>query len=177
MAEINVISLGLNDLNKLSDTCSLTMKNKSSFNIFSSVSQSILILDSMTTNHMTSSSSHLTSYSRSSGKQIITVVNEDYAPIVGFGSIQLQPSLSLHNVLHVTNMANNLIFIHRLTQNFNSIDLAFGRTLLITKEQGYKTIDDNQKKCLPITKQPQKLRKLSKFSFTTSILDSSILFT
>ncbi|RDY04886.1 hypothetical protein CR513_11341, partial [Mucuna pruriens] len=101
---------------------------------------------------MTSFFSHLTSYSRTSRKQLITVANGDHVPIIGSSNIQLQPSLSLYNVLHVPNLANNLISIHRLAQDLNCIDLASRRTILFAKEQGglyflrHKTIDDSNKK-------------------------------
>ncbi|RDX91202.1 hypothetical protein CR513_26842, partial [Mucuna pruriens] len=53
--------------------------------------------------------------------KLVTIVNGDYVPIVGFGNIQLQPSLSLHNVLHAPKMANNLISIHKLIQDLNYV--------------------------------------------------------
>ncbi|RDX87094.1 hypothetical protein CR513_31476, partial [Mucuna pruriens] len=127
----------------------------------------ILILDSGSIDHVTPFSSHMTSYSRASRKQIIIVANEDHVPVVGSGSIQLQPFLSLHNVLHVLNLANNLISIHRFTQNLNCADFAFGRTILITKEQG-----GNRKKEMSSSHQAiSKLGKLPKFGFIICVLD------
>ncbi|RDX84008.1 hypothetical protein CR513_35006, partial [Mucuna pruriens] len=52
-----------------------------------------------------------------SKEQPIIVANGDHVPIVGYGNIQLQSSLSLYNVLHVPKLANNLISIHRLIQD------------------------------------------------------------
>ncbi|RDX91823.1 hypothetical protein CR513_26148, partial [Mucuna pruriens] len=88
----------------------------------------LLVLE--VTNCMTPFSSHLTPYSRASRKQLIIVTNEDYVPIIGSSSTQLQQSLSLHNVLHVSNLANNLIYIHRLAQDYNNI-LSFLLCLLV----------------------------------------------
>ncbi|RDX81221.1 hypothetical protein CR513_38131, partial [Mucuna pruriens] len=144
MVEVKVIPLGPNDLSKLFDIFSLTMKGKSSFNIFYFVSQ---------------------------------IANGDHVPIVGFGSIQLQFTLSLLNVFHVSNLTNNFISIHRLAQDLNCIvtfyhshcvfqDLASWRTILIAKKQVgltfYNTrqlmIETEKRESLLITKQPQKLR-------------------
>ncbi|RDX97924.1 hypothetical protein CR513_19243, partial [Mucuna pruriens] len=96
--EMDRLQALINSTRKPLGSCGLTMKGKSFFNISSSVPQSIWILDYGATDHMTSFPSYFTSYL----KKLITIANEDHVPIVGFVNAQLQSSLSLHNVLHVT---------------------------------------------------------------------------
>nr|KYP71539.1 hypothetical protein KK1_010802 [Cajanus cajan] len=164
------------------------MKGKSSFNNSSSVPQSMWVLDSGATDH--SIPTHFTTYIRASDKQLITVAYGDHVPIVGLGNIQLQSSLSLHNILHVPKLANNLISRHRLTQDLNCSviffhshcifqNLASRKTILIAKEQDelyflQHEIDDNirrkKMRCLSDTKQHQKLGLLHKFGFITRVL-------
>ncbi|RDX66359.1 hypothetical protein CR513_54873, partial [Mucuna pruriens] len=52
-----------------------------------------------------------------SKRKLITVANGDHVPIVGSDNVLLHSSLSLHNVLHVPKLANNVISIHRLIQD------------------------------------------------------------
>ncbi|RDX94025.1 hypothetical protein CR513_23648, partial [Mucuna pruriens] len=158
MVEVKVISLDPNDLSKFSDTCSLTMKGKSSFNISSSISQSIWIIGSGATNHMTPFFSHLTSYSRVSGKQLIIIANGDHVPIVG---IHQHPT----PILSILTQLTFIIFI----VSFRTLPLR--RMILIAKEQGR---NKKKRRYLLITKQPQKLGQLPKFDFTTSIWTSTI---
>ncbi|RDY10205.1 hypothetical protein CR513_05310, partial [Mucuna pruriens] len=112
--EMDCLRALLNSTSKSLASCDLTMNGKSSFNISGSVPQSIWILDSRATYHMTLFPSYFISYRKVSKKQIITVANGDHVLIAGSGNVQLHSSLSLHNVLHVPKLANNLIFIHRL---------------------------------------------------------------
>ncbi|RDX89245.1 hypothetical protein CR513_29054, partial [Mucuna pruriens] len=60
-------------------------------------------------NHMIMFSPDFISYSTLSVEQHIIVANEARVLIVGLGNIQLQPSLSLHNILHVPKLTNNLV--------------------------------------------------------------------
>ncbi|RDX76965.1 hypothetical protein CR513_42985, partial [Mucuna pruriens] len=102
------------------------------------------ILDSRTTNHMTSFPSYFTSYLKVSKKQLITIANGDHVPIAESGNVQLHSFLSLHNVLHVPKLANNLISIHRLKdwnwamtffRSHCDHELTIGRTIGIAKVQ------------------------------------------
>nr|KYP54851.1 Copia protein [Cajanus cajan] len=60
---------------------------------------------------MTPFPSRFASYSKKNIKQFIIVANGNNVPIIGSGSIQIEPSIFLHNVLHVPKLANNLISI------------------------------------------------------------------
>ncbi|RDX65444.1 hypothetical protein CR513_55899, partial [Mucuna pruriens] len=137
----------LNSTSKPLGSCGLTMNGKSSFNISGSVPQSIWILDSGATDHMTPFPSHFTSYLKVSKRQLIIVANGDHVPIVGSSNVQLHSSLSLHNVFHVPKLANNLISIHRFIQDWNCVvtffrshcviqELITERTIGVAKEQG-----------------------------------------
>ncbi|RDX85688.1 hypothetical protein CR513_33085, partial [Mucuna pruriens] len=136
----------LNSTSKPLGSCGLTMKGKSFFNIFGSVPQSIWIFDSGAIDHMTLFPSYFTSYLKVSKKQLITVANGDHILIVVSSNIQIQSSLSLHNVLHVPKLANNLISIHRVIQDWNCaitffrshcviLKLTMRRTIGVAKEQ------------------------------------------
>ena len=133
----------MNSLSKTS-SCSLTMSGKSSsflsFNV--SGTENIWIIDSGATDHMTPHSSYFSSYNA-----YITVANGSNTPITGRGNIYLQPSFPLKNVLHVPNLSNNLLSIHKITQDLNCAvtfshshcvfqDLATGKTIGLAKEQG-----------------------------------------
>nr|KYP74165.1 hypothetical protein KK1_006833 [Cajanus cajan] len=60
---------------------------------------------------MTPFTSLFASYSKTNVKQFIMVANGDNVPIIGFDIIQLDPSIFLHNILHVLKLANSLISI------------------------------------------------------------------
>ncbi|RDX82108.1 hypothetical protein CR513_37146, partial [Mucuna pruriens] len=135
----------VNSTSKSLGSCGLTMNGKSSFNISGSVPQSIWILDSGAIDHMTPFPSHFTSYLKVPKRQLITIANGDHVPIAGSGNVQLHSSLSLHNVLHVPKLANNLISINRLIQDWNCAvtffrshcviyELTTGRTIEATSE-------------------------------------------
>jgi len=59
------------------------------------------------------------SYTTSPQKTHITVANGSYIPAIGRDNIQLQPSLQLNNVLHVSNLSHNLLSIPKLTEDLN----------------------------------------------------------
>ncbi|RDX85725.1 Copia protein, partial [Mucuna pruriens] len=94
----------LNSTSKPLGSCGLTMNGKSSFNISGSIPQSIWILDSRATNHMTPFPSYFTSYLKVSKKKLIIVANGDQVPIARSGNVQLHSSLSLHNELTMGKM-------------------------------------------------------------------------
>ena len=109
---------------------------------------------------MTPHSSYFSSYTILTGNQHITVANGSHTPVTGCGNIQLQSSLHLNNVLHVSKLSNNLLSIHKITQDLNCgvtffhsycafQDLALRRTIEIAKEQGglYYLQDEDNKEC------------------------------
>ncbi|WVY94335.1 hypothetical protein V8G54_033423 [Vigna mungo] len=68
-------------------------------------------------------------------KELITVVNGQGIPICDSGNIILDTSIVLKDVLHVPQLANNLISVQKLTKDLNCSDLATGKTILSSKEQ------------------------------------------
>ena len=111
----------MDSLSKTSSSCSLTMTGKSSSFLSFNASgiENLWIIDSGATDHMTPHSSYFSSYTTSSGNQHITVANGSHNPVTGCGNIHLQPSLHLKNVLHVPSLSNNLLSIHKITQDLN----------------------------------------------------------
>ncbi|RDY12087.1 hypothetical protein CR513_03164, partial [Mucuna pruriens] len=114
-------------------------------------------------NHMTLFPSHFISYLKVPKRQLITIANGDHVLIAGSDNVQLHSSLSLHNVLHVPKLSNNLISINRLIQDWKFAmtffrshcviqELTTGRTIGVAKEQGglyylqYTKIDNNTNK-------------------------------
>ncbi|RDY14550.1 hypothetical protein CR513_00360, partial [Mucuna pruriens] len=136
----------LNSTSKPLGSCGLTMNGKSSFSISCSIPQSIWIFDFGEIDHMTLFPSYFTSYLKVSKKKLIIVSNEDHASIARSGNVQLHSSLSLHNVLHVPKLVNNLISIYRIIQDWNCAvtffrshcviqELTTRRTIGVAKEQ------------------------------------------
>ncbi|RDX88727.1 hypothetical protein CR513_29635, partial [Mucuna pruriens] len=135
-----VENIARSDKENLLGSCGMTMKGKSFFNISNSVLQSIWIHDSKVIDHMILFPSYYTSYLKISKKQLIIVANGDHVPIVGSGNVQLQSSLSLHNILHVPRLANNLISIHMLIQDWNCLITIFFSHCVIQKLTMGRTI-------------------------------------
>ena len=77
------------------------------------------VIDSGTTDHMTGKSSSFSSYNLCSSKDKIRVANGSLSPICGKGSIVVTPSMPLSSVLHVPNLAANLLSIARITLELN----------------------------------------------------------
>nr|KYP62605.1 Retrovirus-related Pol polyprotein from transposon TNT 1-94 [Cajanus cajan] len=123
------------------------------------VSQGMWILDSGATDHMTPFRMIFKSYIQRNREQLITVANGQGVPICGSGNIILESSIVLKDVLHVPQLANNLISVQKLTKDLNCSviffsthcvfqDLAMGKTILNAKEQSglYLLESDDQNK-------------------------------
>ena len=92
---------------------------KSGVSYTTCIGNSDWIIDSGATDHMTPHPSYFSSYTTLPYQHHITVVNGSHTPVTGCGKVQLQHSLHLKNVLHVPKLTNNLVSIHKLTQDLN----------------------------------------------------------
>ena len=79
------------------------------------------IFDSSAANHMTSNSSLFYSYMPCHGNIRVKIADGTFTSVAGKGSIHLSENLVLHSVLHVPNLACNLVSINELTQDLNCI--------------------------------------------------------
>ena len=75
------------------------------------------IINSGATDHMTSSSKIFSSYKPCVGNKKIKIAYGSLSAIVGKGSMFISPSLTLHNVLHVSNLSCNLLSISKVTHD------------------------------------------------------------
>ena len=77
------------------------------------------IIDSGATNHMTGSSNLFSSYTPRSGRDRVRIADGSSAPIMGCGTINCTPSLSLSSVLHVPNFPVDLLSVSSITKSLN----------------------------------------------------------
>ncbi|KOM56062.1 hypothetical protein LR48_Vigan10g195400 [Vigna angularis] len=144
--ELDRLKAMVESMSKPSGSCTLSMKGKICLNTVGNMTQGIWILDSGATDHMTPCRVSFNSYDESSKEQLITVANGQGIPICGSGNIVLESSIILKGVLHVPQLANNLISVQKLTKDLNCSviffsthcvfqDLATGKTILTAKEQ------------------------------------------
>ncbi|XP_073121790.1 uncharacterized protein [Henckelia pumila] len=84
-------------------------------NIANSVPNSVWIMDSGATDHMTGSSQLFSSYIPCAGNQRVKIVDGSLASVAGKGTVVISPFLTLKNVLHVPPLSYNLLSISKLT--------------------------------------------------------------
>jgi len=132
-----------------------------SFN--ASSTENIWIIDSGATDHMTPHSSCFSSYNALSCNQHITVVDGSNTPITGRGNIHLQPSFPLKNVLHVPNLSNNLLFIHKIT-----LDLKCRASYITYNRKKIKSVMDYSHTLL-IFRKALNLGHLLRYGFNTDV--------
>ena len=121
--EIDKLRSFLNSLDKSSSMCSLAQSGKypTSYALSASNSpfSSSWIIDSGATDHMTHSPIRFTTYNPCPGNRKIVVADGSSVTVAGQGTVNLQPSLYLKNVLHVPKLSTNLISIHQITKDLN----------------------------------------------------------
>ena len=66
---------------------------------------------------MTNLSQLFSSYSPCAGNKKIKIADGSLSVIAGMGSVIISPTLSLHKVLHVSNLSCNFLFISKLTSD------------------------------------------------------------
>ena len=77
------------------------------------------IIDSEATDHITPQASFFTTYTPCPSTRKITIADGSLAIVVGIGDVQLSPSFTLKNVLHVTELSTNLVSIQKFTTNIH----------------------------------------------------------
>ena len=77
------------------------------------------ILDSKAIDHMTPNLHVFETYELLETTKQITIANVTSISITGWGKVNLNPSLSINQVLHVPDLATNLVSIHQLTKELN----------------------------------------------------------
>ncbi|RVW17571.1 hypothetical protein CK203_083466 [Vitis vinifera] len=91
-------------LDKPIGTCSLALSGTPSLSFCINASHKIYddywIIDSGATNHMTSKSQLFHTYTPSPSNKKTAVTNDSLTTVVGFGDIDITPTLILKNVLH-----------------------------------------------------------------------------
>ena len=108
-------------LEKPSGTCSLVLSGKFPISIGLKVFVKSWVIDSNATNHITHSSLQFKNYNPcpSSGK--IVIADGSLTTVVGVRDVQISPTLTLRNVLHVPKLSTNLVYIQKLTQDLGCI--------------------------------------------------------
>ena len=108
----------LGSLEKPRGVCPLTHSGKFPFSHAFSVSgmslSSCWIIDSGAIDHMTHSSEKFSSYIPCPSNKKITIADGSLATVT---SLNVNPSLSLKNVLHVPKLSTNLVSIHQLIKD------------------------------------------------------------
>jgi hypothetical protein len=77
------------------------------------------VINSGASNHMIEMSPLLSSYNPCSGRDKVRIANGSLSPVSGKGSVSVAPSMTLASVLHVPNLAVNLLSIARITIELN----------------------------------------------------------
>jgi len=78
-----------------------------------------LNLDSRATDHMTPNPHVFSTYHPLETSGRITIANGTSVPIVGHGRVNLNPNLSIKQVLHVPHLSANFLFICQLIKDLN----------------------------------------------------------
>ena len=112
----------LGSLNKPTRTCFLALSSTPPLSFCINASHRVYddswIIYSGATDHMTSKSQLLHTYTPSPSNKKIAVANDSLATVAGFGDTYITPTLILKNVLHVPKLLANLLSIQKLTHDF-----------------------------------------------------------
>jgi hypothetical protein len=86
-----------------SDTLSCYINPNGNFTLLSVGPSSAWIVDSSATDHMICDSTLFSSYNPCAGNHKIKVVDDSFSAIASKGSVELSPSLTIRDILHVPN--------------------------------------------------------------------------
>ena len=85
-----------------------------SISLFSKDLSKAWILDSGATDHMTFSEKSFESYEKLAPGKNVQAADGTLLPVVGFGSMKMQPIGTITNALHVPNLFINFISVHKV---------------------------------------------------------------
>ena len=104
---------------KSSSTYSLALSSEFPISIglkvFDETFSNSWVLDSSSIDHMTYSSHQFNNYNLCPSIRKVTIADDSLTNIAGVGNVQISLTLTLRNVLHVSKLSTNLVFIQNLT--------------------------------------------------------------
>jgi hypothetical protein len=86
---------------------------------FATPSEDPWVIDSGASDHMIGTSPLFSSYNPCSGRDKVRIADDSLSPVSGKGSISVTPSITLSSVLHVPDLAANLLSIACITLKLN----------------------------------------------------------
>ena len=124
--EIEKIRALLGPLEKPSSTCSLALSGKFPISIRLKASDKAFVkswvIDSSATDHMTTHSlQQFKNYNPCPRSRKIVIADGSLTTIALVGDVQISPTLTLKNVLHVPKLSTNRVPIQKLTRDLSCI--------------------------------------------------------
>ena len=120
IAAIVEIKIKDNVTEKASALVATTDNGGKALNIFASISNSVWIIDSVTTDYMTFDSREVSPF-RPSSQKIVSTAYGNTAPIIGEESLTLTDTLNLDSVLVVPSLDYNLLSVSQITATLSCI--------------------------------------------------------
>jgi hypothetical protein len=102
-----------------SSSLALTVSLATALNASATPSNDLCIIDFDAYDHMTSMSPLFSSYNPCLGRDKVKITNGSLSPVSGKGSVSVTPSMTLSYLLHVLDLAANLLSIARSTLELN----------------------------------------------------------
>jgi len=136
--EIERVRSFLSKLEKPTSMCCLTYSGK--FPLFFGLNVSdtpfthYWILDSGATDHMTPLPKYFSTYFPCPSNKKISTADGTFITTTGQGNVQISPSITLKNVLHVPNLSTNMIFVQKLTKDL-SCNVVFHKNYCILQDK------------------------------------------
>ncbi|WVZ24536.1 hypothetical protein V8G54_003080 [Vigna mungo] len=141
--EIERVRSILSKLEKPTGTCSLTYSGKFpllfGLNVSDTPFTPYWVLDSGATDHMTPLHKYFSTYSPCPNNKKISTADGTLITAAGQGDVQISPSMTLKNVLHVPKLSTNLISIQKLTKDL-SCNVFYSNTCILQDKNLGRTI-------------------------------------
>nr|KYP41064.1 Retrovirus-related Pol polyprotein from transposon TNT 1-94 [Cajanus cajan] len=98
------------------------------------------ILDSGATDHMTPLPKYFSTYSPCPSNKKISTADGTLITAAGQGEVQISPSMTLKNVLHVPKLSTNLISIQKLTKDLSCNVVFYSNSCILQDKNSGRTI-------------------------------------